>query len=218
MFRFMAFALLGLTFAVNGHARTGERFHIPKNNTIIYRAPSVSAPVVMRLNQGDRVVEWRRQGSWVKIGLLGGRVGKDGWVQISRLVSDSEGERKIEIEMDRAGRFRLDADVNGKNITFVVDTGATDIVLSPEDSNKLGFHTDLLNYDLRARTAGGIVRVARVVLNQISVGEFGFGRFTLRNVDALINEKQMRFSLLGMSFLKRLRSFEVRNNRLVMRW
>ena len=113
MSRFITFALLGLIFAINAHARIGDRFYIPKNNTKIYSAPSVSAPVVMRLNKGDRVIEWRRQGSWVKIGLLGGRVGKDGWVQVSRLVWDSKGKRKIEIEKDQAGQFRLPAPDSG---------------------------------------------------------------------------------------------------------
>ena len=218
MIRFMAFALLGLIFAASAHASPGQRFHVPKNNTKIFSAPRFSAPVVMRLKQGDRVIEWKRQGSWVKIGLLGGSIGKDGWVQISRLVPDTYGERKLEINLDRAGRFLLNAVVNGTNITFVVDTGATGIFLSPRDSRKLGFSADTVNYNSRARTAGGIIRTARVTLNQISIGNSRFGRFALRNVRAHINERQMRFSLLGMTFLNRLKSFEVRNNMLVMHW
>jgi clan AA aspartic protease (TIGR02281 family) len=218
MSRFITFALLALAFANDAQAKTGERFFIEQNNTKIYSAPNASAPVVTRLDKGDRVMEWRRQGPWVKISQMGGRVGSDGWVRLSRLVPNTEGERKIEIEMDRAGQFRLDAQVNGITITFLVDTGATGIFLSPGDAEKLGFQLDRLDYLNPARTAGGIVRTASVGLNEISIGNSGIGRFSLRNVDAQVNGRRTGISLLGMSFLNRLGSFEVRNEKLVLRW
>ncbi len=84
----LAFGLLfGLAWVTSAYGTPGERFHIREDNTNIHEGPTATAPVVRHLNQGARVIEFRRQGSWVKVSQLGA-VGEDGWVEISRLAPD----------------------------------------------------------------------------------------------------------------------------------
>ena len=111
------------------------------------------------------------------------------------------------------GHFRVIATVNGKPITFLVDTGASDIVLSPADARRLGIDTPALNFSLRYETANGIGRAAPTTLASIVIG----GR-TLRDQRAAINQAEMRESLLGMAFFRNLASFEVRGPTLFIRW
>jgi hypothetical protein len=79
--------LSGLAWTTSAYGTPGERFHIKEDNTGIHVDPSATASVVRRLNKGDRVIEFRRQGSWVKVSQLGA-VGEGGWVEISRLAPD----------------------------------------------------------------------------------------------------------------------------------
>ena len=86
--RALAFSLFfGLAWTTYAYGSPGELFHIREDNTNIHEGPTATAPVVRHLNKGDRVIEFRRQGSWVKVGQLGA-VGKDGWIEISRLVPE----------------------------------------------------------------------------------------------------------------------------------
>lgn len=199
----------GLTLAMPSGAGPGQRFDVQKNFTKVHSSPSTRSPVVMRLNKGDRVVEWRRKGPWVKISLLG-RVGRDGWIKLSRLRPEAS---EIEIVASRNGHFILPAIVNGKVVNFLVDTGATVVALSLRDAQKLGFRESALDFNQPVNTAGGIVRVAKVVLREIKIEEL-----TIRNVIAGVHRSSLRTSLLGMNFLRRLRSYEVHGDRLILRW
>ena len=199
----------GLTWAMPSGAGPGQRFDVQKNFTKVYSSPSTRSSVVMRLNKGDRVVEWRRKGSWVKISLLG-RVGRDGWIKLSRLRPEAS---EIEIVASRNGHFILPAIVNGKVVKFLVDTGATVVALSLRDAQKLGFREAALDFNQPVVTAGGDILVAKVVLREIKIGDL-----TIRNVIAGVHRSSLRTSLLGMNFLRRLRSYEVHGNRLILRW
>lgn len=207
--KIVALAVLGLALATNAYAGPGKRYHVRMDGTKVYEAPSATAPVIMQLNQGDRVMEWRRQGQWVKVSRIGA-VGKDGWVRISRLRTEA---RKIEIEANPDGQFFVKATVNGKAMRFLVDTGATHVVLRPKDAGRLGFNKDKLEFSISAQTAGGVVRAAPVVLDEIKIGPL-----KVRDVAGAVNKRSMPYSLLGMTFLRRLRGYEVRGTRLVMRW
>ena len=79
--------LIGLAWTTSAYGTPGERFYVQEDNTSLHEGPSATAPVVRHLNKGDRVIEFRRQGSWVKVSQLGA-VGEDGWVEISRLAPD----------------------------------------------------------------------------------------------------------------------------------
>lgn len=203
-----AFAVTALT--ATSYAGPGQRYEILRNDTKVYSAPRTGASVIMRLNKGDRVIEWRRQGSWVKIGRLGA-VGKDGWVEHSTLQTEASETRII---ADSQGHFVARAIVNGKPVRFLVDTGASVVVLRPEDAKKLGFRKSDLKFTQPVNTAGGRVLSAPVVLAEIRIGQL-----TVRNVVASVNEKNsLKVSLLGMSFLRRLRGYNVLGDRMVLRW
>ncbi len=190
-------------------AAPGQRYDVKKNGTKVHSAPRDSAPVVNRLNSGDRVIEWRRRDGWVNVSPLG-KVGKEGWIRSGNLRAEAS---EIEIEISPNGHFFVQAQVNGVALEFMVDTGATNVTLSPADARALGFDDDKLNFTHRSRTAGGIVPTAPVVLKEMRIG-----LLSLPNVAARVNGEPMGISLLGMSFLRRLRSYEVINNKLVLRY
>ena len=110
------------------------------------------------------------------------------------------------------GHFVVEIEVNGIAIRFLVDTGASDVILSPADAARLGFNLSDLRYIRTYRTANGIVQGAPVRLDRVAVGPIA-----LTNVRASVNGAPMRRSLLGMSFLSRLSGYEVRDDRLTLR-
>lgn len=111
------------------------------------------------------------------------------------------------------GHFYIDAESARVPIRFLVDTGASLIVLSPGDAQRLGFDLARIQFDRYFETANGTVRGASAVLSELWLGER-----VLRNVPVSINEAPMSNSLLGMAFLEQLESIEVRGDRLVLRW
>ncbi len=120
---------------------------------------------------------------------------------------------ELEIEPGQYGQFRLEAEVNGELVDFLVDTGASVVVLGSETAERLGFDLDALEYSGMAQTANGTAPIARIILDEIVIGDL-----TIETVEAAVIKKSMATSLLGMSFLARLGGYEVRNGRLVLRW
>jgi aspartyl protease family protein len=104
----------------------------------------------------------------------------------------------IEVPVADDGHFYLNAEVNGSNVLFVVDTGASDIVLSERDARRAGFDPDTLNYFGTAMTANGQVATAPVRLETLKLGE----RID-EQVPAVVNSGELDTSLLGMSYLSR---------------
>ncbi|HEY1961181.1 MAG TPA: TIGR02281 family clan AA aspartic protease [Rhizomicrobium sp.] len=117
------------------------------------------------------------------------------------------------LTQDENGDFYVFGNANGARVRFLLDTGASDIVLAPADARRLGIDVATLNYVPGYETANGIGAGARVTLNTLSVG-----RFTLWNVPVDVNRTDMHASLLGMAFLKRMKSFEFRGRELILRW
>jgi aspartyl protease family protein len=136
------------------------------------------------------------------------------WDDIRQTVRPSQsvvaGER---IELPRApdGHYYLTAEVNGTSLRFVVDTGATQVVLSQRDAARIGIDTEALSYTGRAFTANGEVRTASVRLDSIEVGPVRH-----ENVRAVVNRGEMAGSLLGMSYLQEFSSIEITGGRLVL--
>ena len=114
---------------------------------------------------------------------------------------------------DFEGDYHVFGSANGQRIRFLVDTGASDIVLSPADARRLGFDVGGLKYVSGYETANGIGAGARVTLNSLTIGQF-----TLWNVPVHVNRTDMHASLLGMAFFKRMKSFEFRDGELILRW
>jgi aspartyl protease family protein len=121
--------------------------------------------------------------------------------------------RVVEIARGRVGEFNVTTQVNGGTIPMVLDTGASAVVLTQEAAKAAGLPLEVLNYNVIVDTANGRTRAASVTLDRI-----GVGGLIERSVPALIAQPgQLRTSLLGMSFLNRLESWEVRGDKLTMR-
>jgi aspartyl protease family protein len=119
----------------------------------------------------------------------------------------------VEIARGNRGEFQIVAEINGARVSTVYDTGASAVVLTQEAAKAAGLPLDFLNYSIAVETANGRARAAPVTLDRIKVGGI-----EERAVPALIAQPgQLRTSLLGMSFLNRLKSSEVRGDRLVLR-
>ena len=121
--------------------------------------------------------------------------------------------RSVEIVRGRGGDFQVAAQVNGTRVAMVLDTGASTVVLTQDAAKAVGRPLELLSYDVQIDTANGRARAAAVTIDRIVVGEI-----VERSVPALVAQPgQLRVSLLGMTFLNRLQSWEVRGDKLVMR-
>jgi len=118
----------------------------------------------------------------------------------------------VVIRMASNGHFVIDADVDGAKVSFLLDTGASDVVLSPRDARRLGFDLDTLKFTRVYQTANGTVQGAPVRLGKLVIGSL-----EVRNVRASVNSADMSRSLLGMSFLERLSGYEVRGNSLILK-
>ncbi|MGF1604783.1 MAG: TIGR02281 family clan AA aspartic protease [Rhodothalassiaceae bacterium] len=117
----------------------------------------------------------------------------------------------LAFERARDGHFYVNADVNGVPVRFLVDTGASAVVLTPKDAARIGLPPDALRFTASAMTANGRVAVAPVRLDSVAAGDV-----RADNVPALVNGGELKRSLLGMSFLNRIGGFEVRQQRLVL--
>jgi aspartyl protease family protein len=111
------------------------------------------------------------------------------------------------------GHFYANATVDGVAVRFMVDTGASSIVLTAADARRLGFDPDALDYYLPVATAGGSALAARVDLDEVRLG----GIAVLGVAAAVMPPGTLDRSLLGMSFLARLSGFEIAGDRLILR-
>jgi aspartyl protease family protein len=121
--------------------------------------------------------------------------------------------RAVQVARGQTGEFALLAKVNGVKTPMVIDTGATSVVLTYETAKAAGLPLELLEYDVDVETAGGHTKAARLTLDRLAIG-----KLVERSVPALVvPHGQMKTNLLGMSFLDRLESWEVRADRLMLR-
>jgi clan AA aspartic protease (TIGR02281 family) len=121
--------------------------------------------------------------------------------------------RAVQVARGQGGEFALQAKINGVKAPMVVDTGATSVVLTYETAKAAGLPLELLEYDVDVETAGGHTKAARLTLDRLAIG-----KLVERSVPALVvPHGQMKTNLLGMSFLDRLESWEVRADHLMLR-
>jgi aspartyl protease family protein len=117
------------------------------------------------------------------------------------------------LSQDADGQYYAVGKVNGQAVTFMLDTGASDIVLSPQDAQRVGVDMAALHFDTPYETANGEAYGARS-----TAGDLSLGAFRLTDVPVSINQKPMRTSLLGMTFFKRLDSYAFEGRRLRLKW
>lgn len=122
------------------------------------------------------------------------------------------GSRAAFIDRENDGHFWARADVSGTQVKFMVDTGASIVALTYFDAQRLGLKPEELNFDSEIRTAGGVTYGAHVTLDSIRIG-----RVKVENVNAVILRTELEQSLLGMTFLGELNSYEVRQGQMIIR-
>jgi aspartyl protease family protein len=121
--------------------------------------------------------------------------------------------RNVEVVRGRGGDFAVGAQINGVRIPMVLDTGATSVVLTHEAAKAAGLPLEVLDYTVNVDTANGRTHAAPVTLDRLAVGGL-----IERAVPALVAQPgQLKNNLLGMTFLNRLDSWEVRGDRLRLR-
>ena len=118
---------------------------------------------------------------------------------------------QVSVPRSPDGHYYLNLEINGTPTRFMVDTGATDMVLSRRDASLAGLKLDSLSYTTRAMTANGMVQTARVRLDQVALA----GIVDL-SVSAVVNAGDMGNSLLGMTYLQRFNSIEISGNTLLL--
>ena len=189
-----------------------------------------SAVLRVRANPGSAL---RALGAWLLIGLvlvwvyayrfeaqeIGNRmlsvlVPSHGVITVANNPANDPGAStggEIRFALNQYGHYQINARVNGVAISFIVDTGASDVVLSPDDAKRIGFGEGMLTFSERAETANGVAYIAPVTLNNISVGPI-----SLNGLPAKVNQTPMAYSLLGMRFLNKLHGWRVEGQTLVL--
>lgn len=117
-----------------------------------------------------------------------------------------------QLRLENDGHYWASANVDGAHVRFMVDTGASTVALTYRDAQRIGLNPDRLDYRWTIRTAGGEVKGASVLLNSIQIG-----RVEVENVEAMVLRDGLNQSLLGMSFLSELESYEFRRGNLILR-
>jgi aspartyl protease family protein len=134
-------------------------------------------------------------------------------VQVSEQPQQSSvGQHKMELTSGRDGHFRVDARVGGRHIDFMVDTGASLVILRETDAANVGLHPMPRDYTAIVSTANGRIKAAPAKLERIEVGDI-----TVFDVPALVlPDEALSQNLLGVSFLSRLRRYEYADGRMVL--
>lgn len=118
-----------------------------------------------------------------------------------------------ELKAGAGGHFVTKAEINNRSVAVLVDTGASAVALSYEDAENVGLRPSSLDFNIPVSTANGVGKAAQVKLREVEIDSV-----RVNNVDGLVLQKGvMNGTLLGMSFLSRLRSFSVEDGRLILK-
>jgi aspartyl protease family protein len=137
------------------------------------------------------------------------------WQRVSSELLPTQGQESpnggVAFARSADQHFHIDALVDGQAVRFLVDTGASGVVLTRADALRLGYATERLRFTQTFETANGVTHGMPIQLHQIRIGPIAFD-----DVPASINEGDLAQSLLGMRLLERL-SIEIKNDTLVIR-
>ncbi|RMD91126.1 MAG: TIGR02281 family clan AA aspartic protease [Alphaproteobacteria bacterium] len=142
-----------------------------------------------------------------EIGYLGDRL-----AGAARPARGYEAGEAMVFERDSDGHFHIAAEVDGTTVTFLLDTGASHVILSARDARRLGLAPPADAFVERYRTGNGIVRAAPVVLRRVRIGDI-----VLDDVRASVSAGDFGASVFGMSALARLSGVEMRDDLLILR-
>ena len=143
-------------------------------------------------------------GNRVLAGLIPGR---------ATVVTTSEGGQEVILHKLMSGHFEADVTINGQTIPMLIDTGASMVVLTHEDAERVGLIPENLTYSMTVMTANGRAQAASAELGAVAIGPI-----VRRNVAAAVAEEgKLDQSLLGMSFLETLGSMQMQTDELRLR-
>lgn len=131
----------------------------------------------------------------------------------SREPAPAKAERVLTVNADYRGHYLVHPSIDNYRVKMMVDTGASLIVLTDADARALGIRPDRSAYSVGLGTANGVVRGAKTMLREVRLGDI-----SVRDVEAVVLPAgALSISLLGTSFLRRLRGYEVQGGRMVLR-
>ena len=117
----------------------------------------------------------------------------------------SEGsDHIIRINAEGDGHYYIKGSADGLPLDFMIDTGASSIVLPKEVAERL--HAGPLNFDLPTYTANGVTQSAQVTIHKLTIGPY-----TVNDIPAWANGGPINTPLLGMNWLRLFRSIEIQN-------
>jgi len=120
--------------------------------------------------------------------------------------------RTLSLNADRQGHFEVEARIDGRRVTFIVDTGASLVALRESDAAEVGIHPVPNDFTAMVATANGKIKAARAKLDRVEIGDI-----TVYDVPAIVlPDEALSQNLLGVSFLSRLKRYEYANGRLVL--
>ena len=163
-----------------------------------------------RINIGKML---QQMGIWVLI-FMGAIAVIGMWPEIQRIITPRQSVvdgTTIVLPRARDGHYYLTLDINNVPVEFVVDTGASQVVLTQDDAKRIGLNPSSLSYLGTASTANGTVRTAAVRLDSVSLGAI-----TDTSVRAVVNDGQMFGSLLGMTYLSNFDSITIKDGQLIL--
>jgi aspartyl protease family protein len=186
-------------------------------------------PGLLRSYSGRAATAVRDLMTWIAIGfvLLGAYSYRDALGQFAYRIAgelappgtvvsvdqSASGERSVRIRRRSDGHFIASVGVNGTSVSMLVDTGASTVVLRDQDARRLSIDLKQLRYTVPVQTANGLAYAAHVRLRSVAIGPI-----TISGVDALVAQPNvLKESLLGMTFLSRLRSYEFAGDSLTFR-
>ena len=170
----------------------------------------VSYLLASRTNIGKML---QQMGIWVLI-FMGAIAVIGMWPEIQRTITPRQSVvngTTIVLPRARDGHYYLTLDINNVPVEFVVDTGASQVVLTQDDAKRIGLNPSSLSYLGTASTANGTVRTAAVRLDTVSLGAI-----TDTSVRAVVNDGQMFGSLLGMTYLSNFDSITIKDGQLIL--
>ncbi len=122
------------------------------------------------------------------------------------------GDYVVELPIGGDGHYHAEAEINGRAVQVLVDTGASVVALTAEDADTAGIYVGDKDFTQRIQTANGTARVAPVLLDEVSIGGI-----RVRDVRGVVSEPgALHVSLLGMTFLNQLERVDMRSGKLIL--
>lgn len=120
---------------------------------------------------------------------------------------------EVRIPRDNRGHYSAEFRLNNLRVDGLIDTGATSIAINETQARDAGIRLSQKDFKYRVNTANGQVKAARAMIDRVTVG-----KITVYDVEAMVlDDNALNVTLIGMSFMNRLRGFEYQSGNLVLK-